>query len=133
MFSIFSWLGTLIGGPIVKGALDAYRLKLAAGQSREKIIGDIALRELDLQIRETELQTTLRIHQLGRWYEPEKLMGYCVALYFAKLLIWDKIFNLGITEPLAGWTADTANLIVMFYFGKRGIENVAKIITQARK
>jgi len=55
-------------------------------------------------------------------------MGYCVAIYFAKLLIWDKVLGLGTTDPLAGWASTSANLIVMFYFGKRGFENVAKIL-----
>src|SRR3954468_21335 len=25
--------------------------------------------------------------EIGHWWEPDKLMGYCVALYFAKLLV----------------------------------------------
>src|SRR5438552_12295214 len=29
--------------------------------------------------------------EIGHWWEPDKLMGYCVALYFAKLLVWDKV------------------------------------------
>lgn len=62
------------------------------------------------------------------WYEPDKLMGYCVALYFAKLLVWDKILGLGSTDALPGFAAITANLVVSFYFAKRGFENVARII-----
>jgi hypothetical protein len=45
-----------------------------------------------------------------------------------KLLIWDKVFGLGTTDPLAGFAATTANLVVAFYFAKRGFENVARII-----
>ena len=45
-----------------------------------------------------------------------------------KLLIYDKILGLGSTDALAGWASTTANLIVMFYFGKRTFENVARII-----
>lgn len=55
-------------------------------------------------------------------------MGYCVALYFAKLLVWDKVLGLGSTDVLAGFAAITANLVVSFYFAKRGFENVARII-----
>ena len=55
-------------------------------------------------------------------------MGYCVAVYFAKLLIFDKVFGLGTTDGLAGFAATTANLIVASYFAKRGFENVARII-----
>jgi hypothetical protein len=39
-----------------------------------------------------------------------------------------KMLGLGTTDPLAGFAATTANLIVSFHFAKRGFENVAKII-----
>lgn len=55
-------------------------------------------------------------------------MGYCVAAYVAKLIVWDKVLGLGSTDPLGGWIEVTANLIVSFYFAKRGFENVARII-----
>jgi len=55
-------------------------------------------------------------------------MGYCVAIYFAKLLIWDKVLGLGTTDPLGGVAATTANVIVGWYFAKRGFENIARII-----
>jgi len=45
-----------------------------------------------------------------------------------KLLIWDKVLGLGSTDPLAGFAATTANLVVGFYFGKRVFENIARII-----
>jgi hypothetical protein len=45
-----------------------------------------------------------------------------------KLLIWDKVLGLGSTDPLAGFAATTVNLVVGFYFGKRGFENIARII-----
>jgi phage terminase large subunit len=45
-----------------------------------------------------------------------------------KLLIWDKVLGLGTTDPLAGFASITSNLVVSFYFAKRGFENVARII-----
>jgi len=45
-----------------------------------------------------------------------------------KLLAWDKVLGLGTTDPLAGFASVTSNLVVSFYFAKRGFENVAKII-----
>ena len=125
---MWAWLGSLIAGPLLGTALDAYKAKLASGNTSEGIAADLAAKEVQLQQREIELQTQYRIASIGAWYEPEKLMGYCVALYFAKLLIYDKCFGLGVTDPLLGWSGTVANTIVMFYFGKRGIENVARIL-----
>ena len=66
--------------------------------------------------------------RLVRRHEPDKLMGYFVAFYFGKLLVWDKVLGLGTTDPLAGFASITSNLVVSFYFAKRGFENVARII-----
>ena len=46
----------------------------------------------------------------------------------SKLLVWDKVLGLGTTDPLAGFASITSNLVVSFYFAKRGFENVARII-----
>lgn len=46
----------------------------------------------------------------------------------SKLLVWDKVLGLGATDPLAGFASVTSNLVVSFYFAKRGFENVARII-----
>lgn len=45
-----------------------------------------------------------------------------------KLLVWDKVLGIGSTDALAGFAAITANLVVSFYFAKRGFENVARIM-----
>jgi hypothetical protein len=45
-----------------------------------------------------------------------------------KLLIWDKVLGIGTTDPLGGFAEITSNLVVSFYFAKRGFENVARII-----
>jgi len=126
--AFLSWLASLLTGPLLNKALDAYKAKLSAGNDQDRIAADLAARELAVQQREIEVQSEYRIASLGRWYEPDKLMGYAVAVYIAKLLIYDKVLGLGATDPLAGWIETTANLVVGFYFAKRGFENVARII-----
>jgi bacillopeptidase F (M6 metalloprotease family) len=125
---VLGWLGNLLGGPFAKAAVQAYQAKLTSENSAEKTAADLAARELVVQQRELELQTQYRIAEIGRWYEPDKLLGYCVVVYFAKLLVWDKVLGLGVTDPLAGFASTTANLVVSFYFAKRGGENIARII-----
>jgi hypothetical protein len=99
---VLGWLGNLLGGPFAKAAVAAYSAKLTAENSTEKTAAGLAAQELSLQQR--------------------------VAIYFGKLLIFDKVLALGVTDPLGGFAATTANLVVMFYFGKRAFENVARII-----
>ena len=44
--AILGWLGNLLGGPFAKAAVDAYRAKLSAENTSEKIAADLATREL---------------------------------------------------------------------------------------
>jgi hypothetical protein len=125
---MWSWVASLLTGPIINGAITAYKAKLASGNTTERIAADLAGRELAVQQREIEASTQLRIAQIGQWHEPEKLMGYTVAIYFGKLLVWDKVLGLGTTDGLAGDASTWAGLVVAFYFSKRGLENIARII-----
>jgi hypothetical protein len=124
------WMAILsfIGGPVIKGLIDAYQAKLKAGNVDARIAADLAANEIAAQTSETNAVFQYRVAELGRWYEPDKLMGFSVALYFGKLLVWDKVLGLGTTDPLAGFASATSNLVVSFYFAKRGFENIARII-----
>ena len=124
------WMAILsfLGGPVIKGLIDAYNAKLKAGNVDNRIAADLAATEIAAQSAEANAILKYRTAELGRWYEPDKLMGYFVALYFGKLLVWDKVLGLGVTDPLAGFASATSNLVVSFYFAKRGVENVARII-----
>jgi hypothetical protein len=60
--------------------------------------------------------------------QPARYKGIFGGRGSGKLLLWDKVLGLGTTDPLAGFAAVTSNLVVSFYFAKRGFENVARII-----
>jgi hypothetical protein len=117
-----------LGGPVIKGLIDGYREKLKAGNVSEKIAADLATSEIAAQTAETQAITQLRIAQIGHPWEPEKLAFYVTLAFYAKCLVWDKMFGLGTTDPLAGDVSVWAGMIMGFYFTKRGFENVARII-----
>ncbi len=119
---------SFLGGPVIKGLIDAYNLHLQTMTQDKTIAADLAGKEIAAQVAESNAILQYRTAEIGHWYEPDKLMGYFVAVYFGKLLIWDKVLGLGSTDPLAGFASVTANLVVSFYFAKRGFENVARII-----
>jgi hypothetical protein len=60
--------------------------------------------------------------------QPSRYKGAWGGRGSGKLLVWDKVLGLGTTDPLAGFASITSNLVVSFYFAKRGFENVARII-----
>src|SRR5258705_13170943 len=103
-----------IGGPVIKGLIDAYNAHLQAVTQDKTIAADLAGKEIAAQVSETNAIMQYRIAEIGHWYEPDKLMGYFVAAYFGKLLVWDKVLGLGTTDGLAGVAAATSNLVVSF-------------------
>ena len=119
---------SFLGGPIVNAAIKAYSAKLAAGNTSEKIAADLAARELAVQQREAEVEGDYKRALIGRLYEPTNLFGYIMVIYFGKLIVWDKVLKLGVTDGITGQGAEWAGWIMMFYVGKRGFENVARII-----
>ncbi len=135
MFAFASMIFSFLGGPIAKALVQAYQAHLTATTTDKQTAANLAGKEIGAQVAETNAITQYRIAEIGHWYEPDKLLGYCVAIYFAKLLVWDKVLGLGVTDglgtradPNGGFAAWTANIIIMFYFGKRGFENVARIL-----
>jgi hypothetical protein len=124
------WMAILgfLGGPVIKGLIDAYNAKLKAGNIDSRIAADLATSEIAAQAAETQALTQLKIAQIGHWYEPEKLAFYITIAFYAKCLVWDKMLALGTTEPLAGDVSVWAGMIMGFYFTKRGFENVARIL-----
>lgn len=125
---ILTWLGNLLGGPFAKAAVQAYDDKLKAENSQQSVAAGLALKEMDVETRELELATQLKVAEIGKWYEPDHLFGYIMVTYFGKVIIWDKLLALGTTDPLKGDVATWAGMIMVFYFGKRGVENVARIL-----
>lgn len=117
-----------LGGPVIKGLIDAYNAKLKAGNTSERIAADLAAHEIAAQQVEIQAQTQLKVAEIGHPWEPEKLAFYVVLVFFAKCVIWDTVLGLGTTGPLKGDVSIWAGLVMSFYFTKRTAENVARII-----
>jgi hypothetical protein len=126
--TIFGWLGNLIGGPFARAAVDAYRAKLTAENTSEKIAADLAARELSVVERERELATQLVIAEQGRGYTalPRPLFALAFIIYVWKVVVWDKVLGLGTTDALSGDVSQWAMIVLTAYFGGRSVEKVAR-------
>jgi hypothetical protein len=124
------WMAIMsfIGGPVIKGLIDAYNMHLKAQSADAATAANLAGKEIAAQQIEIQAATQLKIAEIGHPWEVEKLFAYITLFYYAKLIVWDKVFGLGTTDPLTGWVLWAANLVIGFYFTKRGFENVARII-----
>ena len=117
-----------IGGPVIKGLLDAYNAHLKATTTDNQTAANLAGKEIAAQTAEIQAASQLKIAQIGHAWEPEKLAFYIVLVYFAKCVLWDTMLGLGTTGALHGDVSIWAGLVMSFYFTKRGFENVARII-----
>jgi len=134
------WMTILgfIGGPVIKGLIDAYQAKLKAGNVSERIAADAASGEMAVQTVEIREQQATRRAQIGHPWEPEKLFAYIIVIYFSKIVLWDKIVgsfagytdNIFRTDPLTGEAIGWAAMVMSFYFAKRGFENIARILNK---
>lgn len=121
------------GGPVIKGAVDAYKAKLEAGNNTDRMAADLAGRELEVQRREIEVQSDYKTSLIGHWYEPVNLFGYIMVFYIGKVMVWDAALGLGSTDAVRGSVAEWAGMIMIFFVGKRAIENTAGIIARIFK
>ena len=117
-----------IGGPVIKGVIDGYKAKLAAGNTTDRIAADLAGRELEVQKREIEVQGDYKRAIIGHPLEPANLAAYIFVFYLGKVVVWDTMFGLGSTPAIRGDVGVWLGMIAALLFGKRGAENVAMIV-----
>lgn len=129
---MLSWLASFLSGPIVNGLIGAYKAKLEAGNTSERIAADLAARELAVEQREREMATQVVIAEQGRWYTalPRPMFAFAFIIYVWKVVVWDKVFGLGTTDALSGDVAQWAMIVLTAYFGGRSLEKVARIIAR---
>jgi hypothetical protein len=126
---MWNWLLSLIGGPVVNGLISAYKTKLDAANTQDRIAADLAAKEIEAEIEARRQATALLIAEQGRWYTAiiRPLLAFPIVIYLWKVIVWDKVLGLGSTDPITGMVADWAGIIVTAYVGGRSIEKVARI------
>lgn len=109
--AILSWLS----GPVVASAIDAYKAKLSADNDAGRIAADLAAKEFDLTKREAELRSAERMQMA--WHHPVMLIGYALAFFILKVVIWDTCFGLGSTPAIRGQVGDWLGSTLNFFVG----------------
>lgn len=127
---MWNWLLSLIGGPVVNGLISAYKAKLAAANTQDRIAADLAAKEIEAEIEGRKQASAIIIAEQGRWYTAiiRPLLALPIIIYLWKVIVWDKVLGLGSTDPITGMIADWAGTILTAYVGGRSIEKVARIL-----
>lgn len=124
---MWTWLASLIGGPAVSGLINAYKPKLEAANTKDRIAADLAAKEIEAEIQARKQASSIIITEQGRWYTAiiRPMLAAPVIIYFWKVIVWDKVLGRGSTDPITGMIADWTGLIITAYVGGRSIEKVA--------
>jgi hypothetical protein len=127
------WLLSLFTGPVLNAItgpfLEAYKAKLAAANSQDKLAVELAVKEIEAEIEARKAANAIIIAEQGRWWTSiiRPLAALPVVVYLWKVVVYDKVLGLGTTDAITGDVATWAGVIVTTYFGGRTIEKVARI------
>jgi hypothetical protein len=69
---MWTWLASLLTGPIINAGIKAYETKLKSQNTSENIAANLAMRELDVQRREIEVESEYR-----RARSSPTRLGFC--------------------------------------------------------
>jgi len=129
---MLAWLASFLTGPLLSKAVDAYKLKLQAGNDRDKLAAELAAKELQLDVRQAELASQTVIAEQGRWYTAmiRPLFAAPFIVFSWKVIVWDKCLGWGTTDALAGDISTWGGYVVLAYFGGRSVEKVARIFAR---
>jgi hypothetical protein len=120
---------TFLGGPLISGLVGAYKAKLDAGNTTDRIAADFAAKDLELQAKEREIGHQMAVLDSGSFWTsaPRAIVCWSLALYIAKVVVWDTMLGLGSTIALKGMMAEAFSTILVFWFGSRSLEKIARI------
>jgi len=122
---IFSFLG----GPLINGLLSAYKERLAATNTQDQMALDLLQKEVEADIAARSEATKLLIAEQGHWYTAciRPLFAAPFIIFELKVIVWDKVLGLGITDKIDPMMWGVFNTVVISYFGASAVERVTRI------
>lgn len=126
---MWATLAGILGGPIITGLINAYKAKLDAGNTSDRIAADFAAKDLELQAKEREISVQMATLDSGNFWTsaPRAIVCWSLAIYVSKVVVWDTVLGLGSTIALKGMMAEAFSTILVFWFGSRSLEKIARI------
>jgi len=120
---------SFFGGPIIKGLLDAYKLRIQAKSSEDQMALDLLTKEVDADIAARAEATKLLIAEQGRWYTAiiRPLFALPFLIFSFKIIVWDKVLGWGTTDALDPNFWNVFQTIIISYFGASAVERVSRI------
>jgi len=90
---------------------DAYEAKQRATTDKERIAADVTINQL-------EARQTALIQGQASWVSKAVQAAWAApfVIYTSKVVVWDKVLKLGVTDPLGAYEQNLGMLVAGFYF-----------------
>ena len=118
---MFGWLISLINplGQVTKYLADAYAAKSNAVTEQQRIAADERIEALKAQ------RDVVIAAGNDRWWSPRNLMGWCVAAYVFRIVVWDTVLQWGVTPNPGEQVTYIVLTVIGFYFITGTAERIA--------
>jgi len=118
-----------VGGPVINGLIAAYRERLAATNTQDHMALDLLQAEIAAEVAARAEANKLIIAEQGHWYTAmiRPLFALPFVIFAFKVIVFDKVLGLGVTDALDPKMWGVFQTIVVSYFGATAVERVAKI------
>lgn len=107
---------------ITEAITRAYTIREQARTDKDRIAADVTIRELEAK-RDVVIAASIN----DRWWSPRSIMGWCVATFVFKIVVWDTVLQWGVTPypgEMVSWVVVT---IIGFYFVSRSAETITSM------
>jgi hypothetical protein len=118
--AILTWLGGGMVKQLTDPLLAAYQAKLNAQNDSDRLAAEQQIAFFEGQIA---LAQTAAMHD--RWWSTRELIGKCVLLYVAKLVVWDTVLAWGVTPDPGPVVGGIVMVVIGFYFGSKAASDIA--------
>lgn len=100
---------------------DAYLAKQQAQTDEQKLQAEIRIQQLKAQ---EAVLISEQANGVTRWIRPA--IAFPFIAYLWKVVLWDKVLGLGVTDPLSTQLAEIMMVMIGAYFLTRPIEKAVK-------
>jgi hypothetical protein len=130
---MWSLILSFIGGPVINGLISAYRERLAATNTQDHMALDLLQAEIAAEIAARAEANKLIIAEQGHWYTAmiRPLFAMPFVIFTFKVVVWDKVLGLGVTDHIDPNMWGVFQTIVISYFGATAVERVSRIFKRS--
>lgn len=114
---------------MISGLLNVYKAKLQATNTQDAMALDLLKKEVEGDIAARNEATKLLIAEQGHWFTRSirPLFALPFIIFAFKVIVWDKVLGLGITDALDPKMWSVFQTIIVSYFGATAVERVSRI------